>query len=75
MAHGAEAEFMRRAIALAIENVRAGVGGPFAAVIVRDGRIVAEAANSVTSTCDPTAHGEVNAIRAACAALAMLTKA
>ncbi len=69
MAHGAEAEFMRRAIALAIENVRAGVGGPFAAVIVRDGRIVAEAANSVTSTCDPTAHGEVNAIRAACRAL------
>ena len=69
MAHGAEAEFMRRAIALAIENVRSGAGGPFAAVIVRDGKIIAEAANSVTSTCDPTAHGEVNAIRAACRAL------
>ena len=62
-------EFMRRAIALATENVKTGRGGPFGAVVVRDGRIVGEGANSVTSTFDPTAHGEVNAIRAACKAL------
>ena len=66
-------EFLRRAIALATENVRAGAGGPFAAVIVRDGRIVGEGANSVTTTHDPTAHGEVNAIRAACKALGTFT--
>jgi guanine deaminase len=63
------AEFMRRAIALALENVRSGRGGPFAAVIVKDGRIIAEGANCVTSTNDPTAHAEVVAIRAACRAL------
>jgi tRNA(Arg) A34 adenosine deaminase TadA len=61
--------FMARAILLSIENVRSGRGGPFGAVIVKDGRIVAEAANSVTVTNDPTAHAEVLAIRAACAAL------
>jgi guanine deaminase len=61
--------FMRRAIQLAIENVRAGKGGPFAAVIVRDGKVVGEGANSVTTTNDPTAHAEVNAIRNACRAL------
>src|SRR5579863_6535842 len=59
-------EFMRRAIALAIENVRTGSGGPFAAVIAKDGRIIAEGANCVTSTNDPTAHAEVIAIREAC---------
>lgn len=62
-------EFLRRAIALATENVVAGKGGPFGAVIVKDGRIVGEGANSVTATNDPTAHGEVNAIRAACKTL------
>ena len=62
-------EFLRRAIALATENVLSGKGGPFAAVIVRDGVIVGEGANSVTATNDPSAHGEVNAIRAACKAL------
>jgi tRNA(Arg) A34 adenosine deaminase TadA len=62
-------EFLRRAIALATENVAAGTGGPFAAVIVRDGKIVGEGANSVTATHDPTAHAEVNAIRAAAKAL------
>src|SRR6201992_915531 len=62
-------EFLRRAIALATENVVRGKGGPFAAVVARDGKIVGEAANSVTTTNDPTAHGEVNAIRAACKAL------
>ena len=62
-------EFLRRAIALATQNVVDGKGGPFAAVIVRNGQIVGEAANTVTATMDPTAHGEVNAIRAACRAL------
>lgn len=60
---------MQRAIHLATENVRSGSGGPFAALIVKDGVVVAEAANSVTTTNDPTAHGEVNAIRKACAVL------
>ncbi len=61
-------EFMRRAIALALENIRIG-GGPFGALIVKDGRVVAEGANSVTATNDPTAHAEVVAIRAACQVL------
>jgi tRNA(Arg) A34 adenosine deaminase TadA len=65
--------FMQRAIALATENVRSGAGGPFAAVIVKDGVVVGEAANSVTATNDPTAHGEVNAIRKACAALGVFS--
>jgi len=59
-------EFMRRAIALGLENVRTGGGGPFAAVVVKDGRIVADGVNRVTTTNDPTAHAEVVAIRAAC---------
>ena len=62
-------EFLRRAIQLATENVASGTGGPFGAVLVRDGRIVGEGANSVTTSCDPTAHAEVNAIRAAARAL------
>jgi tRNA(Arg) A34 adenosine deaminase TadA len=66
-------EFLRRAIVLAIQNVDIGGGGPFAAVIVRDGKIVGEGVNTVTSSNDPTAHGEVNAIRAACAALGAFT--
>lgn len=57
--------FMARAIELSIENVRMG-GGPFAAVVVREGKIVAEGVNSVTTENDPTAHAEVMAIRAAC---------
>jgi guanine deaminase len=68
-------EFLRRAIALATENVATGKGGPFAAVVARDGKILGEAANSVTATNDPTAHGEVNAIRAACKALGAFTLA
>ena len=55
---------MRRAIALSEESVRTG-GGPFGAVIVKDGIIVSEASNSVTLDHDPTAHAEVNAIRKA----------
>lgn len=66
-------EFLRRAIALATENVTFAKGGPFGAVIVRDGRIVGEGANAVTSTNDPTAHAEVNAIRAAARALNTFT--
>ena len=68
-------EFLRRAIYLATQNVLTGAGGPFAALIVRDGSIVAEAANTVTTTNYPTAHGEVNAIRAACMALGTFTLA
>jgi tRNA(Arg) A34 adenosine deaminase TadA len=68
-------EFLRRAIALAVENVQSGAGGPFAAVVVRDGQIVGEGVNTVTTGNDPTAHGEVNAIRAACSALDAFTLA
>lgn len=62
--------FMEKAIALATENVTAGRGGPFGAVIVRDGQIVATGVNMVAATNDPTAHAEVVAIRNAAAALA-----
>lgn len=61
-------DFMRQAIALAVENVAAG-GGPFGAVIVKNGEVVSTGVNRVTSNNDPTAHAEVNAIRAACAKL------
>ena len=60
---------MRRAIALALENVRTGRGGPFAAVVAKDGKVIGEGANSVTISNDPTAHAEIVAIRAACRAL------
>jgi guanine deaminase len=58
--------FMARAIQLAIENVRSGHGGPFGAVVVKDGSIIAEGVNQVTLTNDPTAHAEVLAIRQGC---------
>ena len=61
---------MREVIEMAAENVRQGRGGPFAALVVHDGRVVARGTNLVTSTNDPTAHAEMVAIRAACAALA-----
>ena len=61
--------FMEKAITLATENVTGGRGGPFGAVIVRDGEIVATGVNLVTTTNDPTAHAEVVAIRNACTAL------
>ena len=58
--------FMRRAIELSRQEMQAGAGGPFAAVIVLDGHVVGEGWNKVTSTNDPTAHAEVSAIRDAC---------
>lgn len=58
--------FMQRAIQLSLENVRSGRGGPFAAVVVKDGQIIGEGVNQVTSTNDPSAHAEVLAIRQAC---------
>lgn len=61
--------FMTRAIQLSIEGVQSGRGGPFGAVIVNEDKIIAEAANQVTSTNDPTAHAEVLAIRKACEVL------
>jgi len=66
----ARVEFMQQAIALAVENVTSGRGGPFGAVIVKDGKVVATGANQVTATNDPTAHAEVTAIRNACTSLA-----
>jgi guanine deaminase len=60
---------MARAIQLSVENVRRGNGGPFGAVIVKDGTIVAEGMNSVTAKNDPTAHAEIVAIREACSRL------
>ncbi|MEZ5429539.1 MAG: nucleoside deaminase [Pyrinomonadaceae bacterium] len=62
-------KFMRRAIELAQNGIDANDGGPFGAVVVKDGRIVAEGWNQVTSTNDPTAHAEIVAIRKACAEL------
>lgn len=61
-----DAPFLREAIELAVENVESGLGGPFAAMIVEDGSILAEGTNRVTTVHDPTAHAEITAIRAAC---------
>jgi guanine deaminase len=58
--------FMREAIRLSREKMRRGAGGPFGAVVVRQGKIIARGWNRVTSANDPTAHAEVTAIRAAC---------
>ena len=61
-----DAPFLARAVELAVANVAAG-GGPFGAVVVRDGAVLAEGQNRVTRDLDPTAHAEVTAIRTACA--------
>ena len=62
-------KFMKEAIELARENTRQRKGGPFGAVVVKNGKIISTAMNEVTSTDDPTAHAEVLAIRRACKAL------
>jgi guanine deaminase len=62
-------DFMREAIALSFQNMEAGHGGPFGAVVVKDGEIIARGFNQVTSCCDPTAHAEMVAIRQAAASL------
>jgi tRNA(Arg) A34 adenosine deaminase TadA len=59
-------KFMREAIRLSIREMRRGQGGPFGAVVVRDGKVVGRGCNQVTSANDPTAHAEIVAIRAAC---------
>jgi guanine deaminase len=61
--------FMKKAVTIAIENVETNSGGPFGAIVVKDGIIISEGRNQVTATNDPTAHAEVQAIRAACKAL------
>ena len=61
-----DSKFMKRAIELSLINMRTDAGGPFGAVIVKDGKIIGEGWNKVTSTNDPTAHAEVEAIRDAC---------
>jgi tRNA(Arg) A34 adenosine deaminase TadA len=62
-------EFMRQAIALAQNGIDKNAGGPFGAIVVKNGEIIGEGCNRVTSTNDPTAHAEVVAIRNACAKL------
>lgn len=59
-------KFMKLAIGLSEKNVTEGLGGPFGAVVVKDGKIIAKSGNKVTTTNDPTAHAEVSAIRLAC---------
>lgn len=63
---GPHEQFMMRAIELAMASVHSNAGGPFGCVIARDGLIVGEGVNQVTSTNDPTAHAEIVAIRNAC---------
>lgn len=62
-------EFIYKTIQLAMENVKSGRGGPFGALVVKDGQIIATGTNEVTSILDPTAHAEIVAIRKACQAL------
>jgi tRNA(Arg) A34 adenosine deaminase TadA len=65
----ADAACMRQALALAAQSVGSSSGGPFGALVVRDGRVLGRGANRVTTANDPTAHAEIVAIREACAAL------
>lgn len=62
-------DFLREAIRLSRQHMQAGDGGPFGSVVVRGGEVISQGWNRVTSTNDPTAHAEVEAIRAACARL------
>lgn len=66
MADMQQQQFMKAAIALSLEAIRAGRGGPYGAVVVKDGEIIGQGMNEVTSTNDPTAHAEMTAIRQAC---------
>ncbi len=66
---GIDRRHLLRAIELSVEQVRSGQGGPFGAVIVRHGAVIAEGCNEVTSSLDPSAHAEVVAIRRACRAI------
>lgn len=59
-------EFLQLAIDTALDNIKSNNGGPFGAVIVKDGVLIAKSPNTVTSSNDPTAHAEINAIRLAC---------
>lgn len=61
--------FLRQAIDLAVDNVKGQLGGPFAAMVVREGEVIATGTNRVTHDNDPTAHAEVVAIRTACRVL------
>ena len=61
--------YMRRAIALSLDMMRSGKGGPFGAIVVQGDTVIAEGFNQVTSENDPTAHAEIVAIRQACRAL------
>ena len=65
----AKQQFMQAAIAMSLEGMRSGKGGPFGAVVVKDGEVIAKGCNQVISTNDPTAHAEVVAIREACRVL------
>jgi guanine deaminase len=67
--NGSREDFMREAIRMSVENVEQGKGGPFAAIVVKDGKIIGRGVNQVTNTNDPTAHAEVVAIRNACKTL------
>jgi guanine deaminase len=61
-----EEQWMQEAVELAVNNVRSGQGGPFGAIVVKDGKIIGRGSNNVTLHNDPTAHAEVQAIREAC---------
>jgi len=63
------ADFLKKSIELSRKNILDNVGGPFGAVIIKDGKVIAEGSNQVTSTNDPTAHAEMVAIRNACKVL------
>ena len=69
MSENSQLEFMREAIRLSLQNLSTGEGGPFGAVVVKDGKIIAWGNNQVTKTNDPTAHAEIVAIRNACKTL------
>lgn len=66
MMAGYDSKFMQEAIRVAVENVKQGKGGPFGALVVKDGQIIARSGNTVVPDKDPTAHAEVNVIREAC---------